>query len=171
MKKSVLSVPAVLLLLALLLASTVAFAACADDSEEPSTTVPATETSTDATSPTDTTSSTDGSPEPGEQPGSETPKPGLYEQKDGTVQAVGVLTYRDLEGGFWAVVETSDAAKAEDADIIAVLGPSDQIPGPIGSYENKYVSVIGMPQSASVYQAGQFVELQSIKTLDAEAVK
>jgi hypothetical protein len=36
MKKSVLSVPAVLLLLALLLASTVAFAACADDSEEPS---------------------------------------------------------------------------------------------------------------------------------------
>jgi hypothetical protein len=34
-----------------------------------------------------------------------------------------------LEGGFWAVVETSDAAKAEDADIIAVLGPSDQIPG------------------------------------------
>jgi hypothetical protein len=58
----------------------------------------ATETSTDATSPTDTTSSTDGSPEPGEQPGSETPKPGLYEQKDGTVQAVGVLTYRDTRG-------------------------------------------------------------------------
>jgi len=172
MMKRVLSMSTAMVVLALLLASTFALAACTDGADGATTTLPATQTSaTGTTSSAGTTSSTGDSSDSSEQPSGETPKPGLYEQNDGTVQAVGILTYRDLEGGFWAVVETTDAAQADNADIIAVLGSSDQMPGPIGSYEDKYVSVIGLPRSASVYQAGQFVELQSIRTLDAGAVQ
>jgi hypothetical protein len=168
MMKRVLSMSTAMVVLALLLASTFALAACTDGSDGATTTLPATQTSaTGTTSSAGTTSSTGDSSDSSEQPSGETPKPGLYEQNDGTVQAVGILTYRDLEGGFWAVVETTDAAQADNADIIAVLGSSDQMPGPIGSYEDNYVSVIGLPLSSSVYQAGQFVELQSIRTLDA----
>jgi hypothetical protein len=120
----------------------------ADDARAPETT---------ASSVSQTTSSVDLSKaKPSENPG-------LSDQDDGLAQAVGILSYRDLEGGFWAVVDTTDAAKAEDADVLAVLGSSDQIPGPIASYEGKYVKVVGRPQGASTYQAGPFLEVQSIE--------
>jgi hypothetical protein len=46
--------------------------------------------------------------------------PGLYDRGDGTVQAVGTVEYRDLEGGFWAVVGEAEAGSAA-GKIVAVI--------------------------------------------------
>ena len=35
--------------------------------------------------------------------------PGLYDLEDGSVVAVGTVEYRDLEGGFWAVIGGTEA--------------------------------------------------------------
>ena len=153
---------AVLLLLTLLLSASFVLSACSDDGE------------TAGTIGTETTAAENGSgsDDDGSSGGSsseEVPDPGMYEQEDGTVQAVGILTFRDLEGGFWAVVDTKDPAEAADADIVAVLGASDEIPGPINSYDGKYVSVTGTPRDASVYQAGPFVEMQTIEIITGQS--
>ncbi len=158
------TIMAVFLLLALLPAVLVG---CSDDGDTaaPSTTVPA--TSGNGSGPgTDTTSSPDMStPSP---PSTEPVKdPGFYDLDDATVEAVGIFAYRDLEGGFWAVVDTADPNEAADADVLAVFGPSSAMPGPVKSYEGKYVSVVGEPKGASVYQAGPFVEVTSIRILAA----
>jgi len=155
----------VFLLLALLPAL---LAGCSDDGDTaaPSTTVPATSGNGGSDPGTDTTASP-GDPL-GPPPSTEPVKdPGFYDLDDATVEAVGIFAYRDLEGGFWAVVDTADPNEAADADILAVLGPSSALPGPVKSYEGKYVSVVGEPKGASVYQAGPFVEVTSIRTLAA----
>lgn len=46
--------------------------------------------------------------------------PGLYDLADGTVQAVGTVEYRDLEGGFWAVVGGTEAA-GDAGTVVAVI--------------------------------------------------
>lgn len=51
--------------------------------------------------------------------------PGLYDLEDGTVQAVGTVEYRDLEGGFWAVVGGTQAEGDEGA-IVAVIANGDE---------------------------------------------
>lgn len=141
-----------LVLMALL--SAAAVAGCGDDGNgQSSGTTAVGGTGSDSTSPT-------GSPTTEELPG-----PGVNEQDDGTVQAIGILAYQDLEGGFWAVVEATELGEVEDADIIAVLGPSEQIPGPVSSYENNYVSVTGTLMGASIYQAGPFIEVNGIRML------
>ena len=88
---------AVLLLLTLLLSASFVLSACSDDG------------GTAGTIGTETTAAENGSgsEDDGSSGGSsseELPDPGMHEQEDGTVQAVGILTFRDLEGGFWAVV-------------------------------------------------------------------
>jgi hypothetical protein len=147
-----------LLLLALVLSASSLLAACSDNEGNGGTETSATENgSTDGSS--DGDGSTDGS-------SPETPdEPGLYEQADGTVLALGILIMREEEGGYWAVVDTTDPAKAADADVLAVLGSSEEIAAPINSYKGKFVSVTGIPRENDVYQAGQFVELQSIKVV------
>jgi hypothetical protein len=152
---------AVLLLLTLLLSASFVLSACSDDSGTAGTETTAAENGSGS----DDDGSSDGSSS------EEVPDPGLHEQEDGTVQAVGILTFRDSEGGFWAVVDTKDSAEATDADIVAVLGASGEIPGPINSYDGKYVSVIGTPRDASVYQAGPFVEMQTIEIITGQSAE
>lgn len=50
--------------------------------------------------------------------------PGLYDLDDGTVQAVGTVEYRDLEGGFWAVVGGTQA-EGNEGEVVAVITNGD----------------------------------------------
>ena len=91
--------------------------------------------------------------------------PGLYEQPNGSVQALGILTHRDLEGGFWAVVDTMLPEEADTAGIVAVIGVTPDMEKSMESYRGQYVSVIGERKDASVYQAGPLVEARTIEVV------
>jgi hypothetical protein len=89
--------------------------------------------------------------------------PGLYERDDGSVQALGLLTYRGLEGGFWAVVDTFVPKEADTASIVAVVLPDEAMASTMSSLRNEYVSVIGARDDGpNVYQAGPIVRATSI---------
>jgi hypothetical protein len=51
--------------------------------------------------------------------------PGLYDLEDGTVQAVGTVEYRDLEGGFWAVIGGTEA-EGDVGKVVAVVANGDE---------------------------------------------
>ena len=51
--------------------------------------------------------------------------PGLYDLEDGTVVAVGTVEYRDLEGGFWAVIGGTEA-EGDAGKVVAVLTNGDE---------------------------------------------
>jgi hypothetical protein len=46
--------------------------------------------------------------------------PGLYDLADGSVQAVGTVEYRDLEGGFWVVMGGTEA-EGDAGTVVAVI--------------------------------------------------
>lgn len=122
-----------------------------------------------------TDSGTDGAetptPDGGTSSGQLAP-PGLYEQDDGTWQALGLLTYRDLEGGFWAVVGTALPEEADTASVVAVVLPDAEITAQMESLRDKYVSVIGTKsQGADIYQAGPVIEATSIKEVIERTVE
>jgi hypothetical protein len=50
--------------------------------------------------------------------------PGLYDREDGSVVAVGTVEYRDLEGGFWAVIGGTEA-EGDAGSIVAVITNGD----------------------------------------------
>lgn len=91
--------------------------------------------------------------------------PGLYDQPDGSVQAFGTLAYRDLEGGFWAVVDTVIPEEADAAAVVAVIVPDDDIAGSLESYRGEIVSIIGDLQDMSIYQAGPVIEGRSVEVV------
>jgi hypothetical protein len=51
--------------------------------------------------------------------------PGLYDLADGTVVAVGTVEFRDLEGGFWAVVGEAEA-EGNAGEVVAVLANGEE---------------------------------------------
>ena len=51
--------------------------------------------------------------------------PGLYDLEDGTVVAVGTVEYRDLEGGFWAVIGGTQA-EGDAGTVVAVIANGDE---------------------------------------------
>ena len=87
--------------------------------------------------------------------------PGLYDMPDGTVQAVGTLAWRDLEGGFWAVV---GGAGGSSDTVLAVLAGS-------GKDDPAYTALAGQPvlvvgtrvEGVSVRMAGPEIKVTSIK--------
>ena len=97
--------------------------------------------------------------------------PGLYDQADGTVQALGILTFRDSEGGFWAVVNTAIAEEADTATVIAVIKPDNDIAGSMESNRGSFVSIIGTRDDDRTYQAGPLIEGRSIEKISDTAVK
>ncbi len=96
--------------------------------------------------------------------------PGLYDQTDGTVQALGLLTYRNEEGGFWAVVNTVQADEAGTASVVAVVKPDDDIAARMESFRGKYVSIIGKREDDRTYQAGPYIEGRTIEEVVDTAV-
>ncbi len=51
--------------------------------------------------------------------------PGLYDLEDGIVVAIGAVEYRDLEGGFWAVIGGTEA-EGDAGEVVAVIANGDE---------------------------------------------
>ena len=68
--------------------------------------------------------------------------PGLYDLEDGTVQALGVLEYRDLEGGLWAIIGGAEA-DGNIGDVVAVVANPDSFTAELTSLSGKTVAVTG----------------------------
>jgi hypothetical protein len=51
--------------------------------------------------------------------------PGMYDLEDGTVRAVGTVEYRDLEGGFWAVLGGTEAESDVGKAVVVVVNGAD----------------------------------------------
>ena len=51
--------------------------------------------------------------------------PGLYDLEDGTILAVGTVEYRDLEGGFWAVIGGTES-EGDVGKVVAVVANGDE---------------------------------------------
>ena len=88
--------------------------------------------------------------------------PGLYDLTDGTVQAVGTVEHRDLEGGFWVVV---GGTKAEgDVDkVVAVIANGDDYAQQFKELEGLSVIVTGARlEGASTRMAGPEIKATSV---------
>lgn len=123
--------------------------------------------------------STDGSPATGTSPAGQPPTssgllaaPGLYEVEGGKTQALGTLDYRDLEGGFWAVVDTADPEKAAAAAVVAVVPNAATLGVDLDSMKGSYVSVIGKKlEGVSTRQAGPEIEAERIEIVTDTTVQ
>jgi len=114
--------------------------------------------STDGTGTTDGSGTTDGA-------SSSRLAAGLYDLEDGTVQAIGTLTYEDLEGGFWAIVGGTEAEGTADT-IVAVISNSDAFLDQIESLEGKTVIVTGTRfEGATIRMAGPEIVIDSIEEI------
>lgn len=90
--------------------------------------------------------------------------PGIYDLPAGTTQALGILVYRDLEGGFWAVAKTAVPEQAETAETVAVIVASQEVAATLESLRGEYVSVIGVRSDGpSIYMAGPVIEAQTVE--------
>ncbi len=143
--------PARLMTLLLALSLAVVLAACSSP-DEPETDVPAGEPEVGA---------------PDEMPGGETrPAPGLYDLGDGTAQAIGTLSWVDLEGGFWAVTDPT-AAEGEGATAIAVIANGDELDGELRPLEGSMVALTGERfEGASIRMAGPEIVVETVEVID-----
>lgn len=89
--------------------------------------------------------------------------PGLYDQPDGTVMALGTLQHLDLEGGFWAVI---DGTQAENnvGHVAAVIANAGKFRAQTEQLKGLSVVVIGKRlDGASIRMAGPEIDATSIK--------
>jgi len=68
--------------------------------------------------------------------------PGLHDLEDGIVVAVGTVEYRDLEGGFWAVIGGTEA-EGDAGTVVAVLTNGDQFANELRGNEGLSFEVYG----------------------------
>jgi hypothetical protein len=88
--------------------------------------------------------------------------PGLYDLEDGTVQAVGVVEYRDLEGGFWAVIGGAEA-EGDVGKIVAVIANGADYAQQFKDHEGLSMIVTGRRlDGASTRMAGPEIEATSV---------
>jgi hypothetical protein len=93
--------------------------------------------------------------------------PGLYDLEDGTVQAVGTVEYRDLEGGFWAVVGGTQAEGTE-GEVVAVIVNGEEFAAEFRASEGLSFVIEGTRAGeASVRMAGPEITATRV-TLAAE---
>lgn len=110
------------------------------------------------TTPVATTAPTPGGPASGTSLA-----PGLYDQPDGTVVAIGTLEYRDLEGGFWAVVSRTGADSPEGT-VVAVIANADEFAAQTAALKGLSVTVKGTRlHGASIRMAGPEIDATSIE--------
>ncbi|TDB37938.1 MAG: hypothetical protein D9V44_07770 [Actinobacteria bacterium] len=89
--------------------------------------------------------------------------PGLYDLDDGTVQALGTLEYRDLEGGFWAIIGGTEA-DGNVGTVVAVIANPDEFASDLDALSGKTVTVSGKRvDGASIRMAGPEVTITSIQ--------
>lgn len=88
--------------------------------------------------------------------------PGLYDLEDGTVQAVGTVEYRDLEGGFWAVIGGSEA-EGDAGNVVAVIANGGDYATQLKGLEGLSVIVKGTRvEGASTRMAGPEIKATSV---------
>jgi len=89
--------------------------------------------------------------------------PGLYDQPDGTVIAIGTLAYQDLEGGFWAVLDGTQPEGAAGS-VIAVIANAEKFTAETSANKGLAVIVKGKRlEGASIRMAGTEIEATSIE--------
>ena len=95
--------------------------------------------------------------------------PSLYDYDGGLKEAVGVLAYRDLEGGFWAVAETSDASQVDSvSNVVVVIAADAESEELLATLDGRYVSVVGAyDDGPSIFMAGPMLQMESIATVPA----
>ena len=88
--------------------------------------------------------------------------PGLYDLEDGTVQAVGTVEYRDLEGGFWALIGGTEA-EGDVGKIVAVIANGGDYAQQLKELEGLSVIVKGARlEGASTRMAGPEITATSV---------
>jgi len=89
--------------------------------------------------------------------------PGLYDLDDGTARAIGAVEYRDLEGGFWAVI---GGTKAEDdvGTVVAVIANGDDFAQQFAELDGLSVIVTGTRlEGASTRMAGPEIQASRVE--------
>lgn len=106
--------------------------------------------------------------QPAEQP-SESPSAGmrlangLYDIDGGKAQAIGILEWVDLEGGFWAI---TGKPESEGDGNIAVIANSQEFQRQLEPLKGKLVNVIGKRlDTASTRMAGPEIEMESVEEM------
>jgi hypothetical protein len=90
--------------------------------------------------------------------------PGLYDLEGGRTQAFGVLVYRDLEGGFWAVVDAQLGEPNDKAPVIAVLVGAEELGVDLATLEGGFVLAEGrLSEGASVRMAGTELLVDTVR--------
>jgi len=88
--------------------------------------------------------------------------PGLYDLEDGTVQAIGTVEYRDLEGGFWAIIGGTEA-EGDVGKVVAVIANGDDYAQQFKELEGLSVIVTGARlEGPSTRMAGPEIEATSV---------
>ena len=102
------------------------------------------------------------SPPGGAAAGSTKMAPGLYDLEDGTAQAVGTAEYRDLEGGFWAVIGGTEA-EGDVGKVVAVIANGGDYAQQLKELQGLSVIVIGTRlEGASTRMAGPQITATSV---------
>lgn len=125
----------------------------------------------DAASPAPSTPAT-GSPASSTPPGDDSASgtrlaPGLHDLEDGTVVAVGTVEYRDLEGGFWAVIGGTEA-EGNVGEVVAVLTNGEEFADQFRANEGLWFEIHGeRAGDVSVRMAGPEITATSVTPADA----
>lgn len=113
---------------------------------------------------TDTPAVGEGEQPPGDAAGLRL-APGLYDLDGGKVQALGVLERRDIEGGFWVVVDTT-GQQPGDGETVAVIANSDEFARQLTPLTGQSVVAVGTrSEGASIRMAGPEIVLESIEAV------
>lgn len=132
------------LVLALILVIALALTACAKSPEEPNAVTP----------PADS----------GAAAGSRL-APGLYDIEGGTVQAIGTLEWKDLEGGFWAIIGGTES-EGNLGTVVAVIANGADFADQLEGLDGRTVMATGTRlDGASIRMAGPEIEIDSISEI------
>lgn len=87
-------------------------------------------------------------------------EPGLYDLEGDAVEAVGTVSWIDLEGGFWAITD-------EAGTNVAVIANGDELHDELSALEGEDVSVTGERfEGMSIRMAGPEIVAESIESLE-----
>jgi hypothetical protein len=88
--------------------------------------------------------------------------PGLYDLADGSIQALGTLEYRDLEGGTWVIVGGSDLT-GDMGKTVAVIANATEFGSKLEALKGQQVVASGQKiDGASIRMAGPEITITSI---------
>lgn len=91
--------------------------------------------------------------------------PGLYDIDGGKAQAVGTLEWKDLEGGFWAIVGGTES-EGNLGTVVAVIANGADFADQLEGLEGRTVMATGTRlDGASIRMAGPEVEIDSVEEI------